>query len=91
MKKGMRTGLVASSMITDATPASFSAHVDHRSKQADIAYQQIKTINDLFGGNKGYGMDVIMGGGRAYYLPKENSGSLRTDSTNVIEVSLEMM
>ena len=34
--KGMATGLVTTSGITDATPASFAAHVEHRSDEASV-------------------------------------------------------
>ena len=33
-EKGMATGLVATSTVTHATPASFGAHVDYRKKEA---------------------------------------------------------
>ena len=89
IKKGMKTGLVATNPVTDATPAAFSSHVDHRNKQDIIAYQQIKQLSDLFKtDSKKHGLDILMGGGRAYFLPKEVDGSERTDSTDVTKVSL---
>ena len=36
-EKGMATGLVATSTVTHATPASFAAHVDYRKKEREIA------------------------------------------------------
>lgn len=90
IKKGMVTGLVATNPVTDATPAAFSAHVDHRNKQDTIAFQQIKQLSDIFGtSTKKYGVDLLMGGGRAYFLPKESDGSQRKDSTDVISVSFQ--
>ena len=46
-EKGMATGLVATSTITHATPASFAAHVDHRKKESEIALQYAKQEIDV--------------------------------------------
>lgn len=52
---GMATGLVATSSITHATPASFIAHVKSRTMMEDIAEDFLKTEIDLFiGGGKKY-------------------------------------
>lgn len=40
--RGWRTGLVATSRLTHATPASFSAHVSSRASEFDIAKQQVQ-------------------------------------------------
>lgn len=54
-KEGMATGLVATSSITHATPASFIAHVKSRADMQDIAEDFLKTDIDLFiGGGKKY-------------------------------------
>jgi len=47
-KRGLSTGLVSTSSITHATPASFIAHTADRSKYADIALFFLKTDIDLF-------------------------------------------
>ncbi|KAL9649174.1 hypothetical protein ABK040_004195 [Willaertia magna] len=83
--KGMKTGIVATTAITDATPASFSSHVSHRSKQADIAKQQVTLQAKMF--NKPFGIDLIMGGGKSYFLPNTNPNSLRKDNENLIELA----
>ncbi|MCH8959236.1 MAG: alkaline phosphatase [Proteobacteria bacterium] len=54
-KNGMRTGLVVSSPIQHATPAAFTAHVDHRDKYRQIASQQLEL-----------GVDLLLGGGARY-------------------------
>lgn len=72
-KKGMRTGLVVTSRITDATPASFSSHSVTRYAQEFIASQQVTK-----------GIDIMFGGGRDYYLPK-SEGGLREDGKNLLE------
>lgn len=47
-KKNMATGLVASSSITHATPASFIAHVEDRDMMEDIAADFLDTPVDIF-------------------------------------------
>jgi alkaline phosphatase len=56
----MSTGLLSTSRVTHATPASFAAHVDARSKEKEIAKQMV--FNNV---------DVVMGGGRGNMLPTE--------------------
>jgi len=55
-KKGFKTGLVSTSAITHATPASFIAHVDSRGSYEDIAGDFLKTEIDVFigGGIKNF-------------------------------------
>ena len=55
-EKGMSTGLVATSTITHATPASFAAHVDYRKKEHEIAIQYAQQE-----------IDVILGGGKKFW------------------------
>lgn len=53
--EGLSTGLVATSSITHATPASFIAHVKSRTMMESIALDFLKTDIDLFiGGGKKY-------------------------------------
>jgi len=66
--KGMATGLVATSTITHATPASFAAHVRTRQDEPEIARQLA-----------GKEIEVLLGGGRAYF-----DGSARPDSQNLL-------
>jgi alkaline phosphatase len=47
-KRGLSTGLVSTSAITHATPASFIAHTANRSKYADIALDFLHTDIDVF-------------------------------------------
>ncbi|HNW49510.1 MAG TPA: alkaline phosphatase [Prolixibacteraceae bacterium] len=46
--KGLKTGLVSTSSITHATPASFIAHQESRGSYEDIASDFLKTDIDLF-------------------------------------------
>jgi len=50
IEAGMPTGLVATSTITHATPASFYAHVEQRKQQEDIAEFFLKNQVDFFVG-----------------------------------------
>lgn len=75
--RGMATGLVATSRITHATPAAFSAHVVARSMENAIAAQQI--TKDI---------EVILGGGRRHFLP-EAEGGTRQDDRNLIAEARE--
>lgn len=50
---GRRTGLVATSTITHATPAAFGAHVGRRDCETEIARQYVEVT----------GVDVVLGGG----------------------------
>src|SRR5690606_28355548 len=55
-EKGMATGLVATSSITHATPASFAAHVPSRRMESEIARHIAERE-----------VDVILGGGRRFF------------------------
>ncbi len=57
-RRGMATGLVATSRLTHATPAAFAAHVPNRSMEDEIAAQMLS--QDI---------EVLMGGGRRHFLP----------------------
>lgn len=62
---GKATGVVTDSQVTDATPASFGAHVEDRDNQSEIARQYLT-------GSK---PDVILGGGEDYWYPEGESGA----------------
>lgn len=71
---GMATGLVTTTRVTHATPAAFAAHVVDRNMEAEIAQQLAAS-----------GVDVAMGGGRAYFLPLSAEGSLRADEEELLQ------
>jgi alkaline phosphatase len=81
---GMLTGLVVTSRITHATPASFSAHVIHRDMESEIAAQQIGDYPLL------RQVDLMMGGGRCFFLPNTTKGSCRTDGRDLIKEAKEI-
>jgi len=49
-EKGWNSGLISTSSITHATPASFYAHVEKRSMAEDIANQMVNSPVDFFAG-----------------------------------------
>lgn len=55
-RMGKATGLVTTTVVSDATPASFAAHAPDRYMHTDIAPQMLAS-----------GVDVLMGGGRAFF------------------------
>ncbi|KAG0299099.1 hypothetical protein BGZ97_003880, partial [Linnemannia gamsii] len=81
---GMLTGLVVTSRITHATPAAFSAHVVDRDMQADIAAQQIGDYSLM------RQLDLMLGGGRCFFLPNTTQGSCRTDGRDLIKEAQEL-
>jgi alkaline phosphatase len=64
-ERGLATGLVATSTITHATPASFAAHVPSRAMEVEIARQMAEQP-----------ITVLLGGGRAYFDPARRPDSL---------------
>jgi len=76
---GKSTGLVTNVQLADATPASFAAHNIDRRDYLGIAL-------DMFNHN----VDVLLGGGEDYFLPKGTAGCFpddgdRTDGRNLID------
>lgn len=78
------TGLVVTSRITHATPASFAAHVIDRDMETEIAHQMVG--ENLFGKS----LDLMFGGGECFFLPNTSVGSCRTDSLNVYHKAVEL-
>ncbi len=66
--RGWATGLVATSSITHATPASFAAHVPSRAQEFDIASDIVEAQ-----------VDVFLGGGTSWF-----DGATRPDSTDLL-------
>ncbi|MCX2742629.1 alkaline phosphatase [Mangrovivirga sp. M17] len=68
---GLSTGLVATSTITHATPASFIAHQPERSMHEEIAADFLKTD-----------IDVFLGGGRKYFKSRKDKRNLLEELEN---------
>lgn len=67
--EGKKTGVISTHSLTDATPAAFTAHVEHRDEYENIAKQQYE--NEY---------DVLLGGGRDYFLPDAQDGEDLTEA-----------
>ncbi|ORZ34774.1 alkaline-phosphatase-like protein [Catenaria anguillulae PL171] len=81
--KGFTTGLVATSRITHATPAGWSAHIVERDWENEIAAQQIGE-NVL-----GRSVDLMLGGGLRHFVPKSVKGSKRDDERDLLKEAVE--
>lgn len=76
---GKSIGLVTTTQVTHATPASFVAHVESRYQMNDIAEQFLSA-----------GVNVILGGGEDYFIPDYETGCYpepgeRIDGRNLID------
>jgi len=73
-KRGMGTGLVVTSTITDATPSVFASHIVSRKSQPEIALQLVKS-----------GVNVLLGGGKEFFIPKSIKESKRGDEQSLLD------
>ena len=69
---GLRTGVVTSTEVVDATPAAFLAHVDSRAERQAIA-DQIAASR----------VDLLAGGGRGWFQP-DAAGGRRRDGRDLL-------
>ncbi len=70
---GKETGIVTTTTVTHATPAVCYAHINSRNKEREIATQLVpgtKAYNRALGD----GLEVILGGGRMFFVPRSDSG-----------------
>lgn len=79
MQAGIRTGLVNSGSVVEPGTACFVTSVPNRKDSADIVKQLVES-----------GVDVILGGGEEWFLPKGKAGrhapdGLREDGLDLIE------
>ncbi|ODV94070.1 hypothetical protein PACTADRAFT_76711 [Pachysolen tannophilus NRRL Y-2460] len=81
--KGYMTGMVVTTRITDATPASFSSHAEYRYQEDLIAQQQLGDYP------LGRMVDLIIGGGKCHFLPNSIENGCRNDNLNLIEKALK--
>ena len=68
-----KIGLVTTAEIYDASPAAFSVHAKNRSDAQSIVDQYLAMEPD-----------VLIGGGRDYFLPKSAPGGKRSDGKDMI-------
>ncbi|OPY70040.1 MAG: Alkaline phosphatase precursor [Syntrophorhabdaceae bacterium PtaU1.Bin034] len=72
-KLNMAVGVVTNTEVEDATPAAMVAHTRRRADYNVIVKQFFES-----------GVDVLMGGGSANFLPKSTPGSRRQDEENYV-------
>lgn len=70
---GKKIGLVTTAEIYDASPAAFSVHAKNR-REAQSIVDQYHAMEP----------DVLLGGGRDYFLPKGAPGGKRSDGKDMI-------
>ncbi len=74
-KLDLAVGVVSDAEVQDATPAGMVAHTRRRADKPEITQM---FLDDR--------VDVLMGGGSAYFLPKSTPGSKRKDDKNYLEL-----
>ncbi len=81
--RGYGTGVVSTTRITHATPATTYSHVCNRNAENTIAAQMVPGgigYNAKLGAD---GLDVVLGGGRRHFLPNTSGGN-RNDARNLV-------
>jgi alkaline phosphatase len=76
IREGKAVGVVTTTSVTDATPASFMAHVPYRGEHEDIAGQIVES-----------GVNVVLGGGRMFFQPPPQGE--RRDGNDLVEIARE--
>ena len=72
-ERGMKVGIISSTAINDATPASFYAHVDSRKQFKDIVADMAASNFDFFGGGK-VAIDKLDNAETDYYQKLKSTG-----------------
>ena len=102
-QQGMRSGVVSTARITHATPAGAYAHYIERNWEDNddlsenaVTYGCKDIARQLVEFKHGDGVDVVLGGGRANFLPQyeadpeyESRSGKRTDKRNLINEWIE--
>ncbi|CAH0563870.1 unnamed protein product [Brassicogethes aeneus] len=96
--KGKKTGLVTTTRVTHASPAAIYAHTAARQWESDTNVLNYKEdpkmcediAHQLVHGDTGGNLNVVFGGGRRMFLPKEftdeeGEAGYRSDRVNLVE------
>lgn len=80
--QGLAAGVVTTTRVTHATPAATYSHICHRDLENDIA---AAVVPGGIGYNAalGAGLDVLLGGGTQFFLPKDKGGK-RADGRDLV-------
>ena len=82
---GRGTAVVTTTRVTHATPAATYSHLCHRDGENTIAAQLVPGGNGYNTALGSDGVDVILGGGSAHFVPKATAGSKRSDARDLID------
>src|SRR5690606_38197314 len=87
-ERGLSTGIVTTTRVTHATPAAAFGHAPHRDWEDDTALPEEARAagfpdlaRQLVEFSAGDGIDVVLGGGRAQFLPREQPDPERPELT----------
>lgn len=86
--KGKSVGAVTTTTVTHATPAATYAHICHRDAENTIAAQAVGGVG--YNTKLGNGLDVLLGGGRTYFLPTTGVGAAKGSRTDGRDLTAEM-
>jgi len=86
--KGKAVGAVSTARITHATPAATYSHICHRDAENNIAAQAI-VGGAGYNTKLGTGLDVLLGGGRDYFLPNTGVGVAKGKRTDGRDLTAE--
>jgi alkaline phosphatase len=67
-QRGLSVGIVSTARVTHATPAACYSHINSRDDEAAIALQALPS-DATFNRELGTGIDLILGGGRQFFVP----------------------
>lgn len=81
-RKGLLTGVVVTSRLTDATPAAFISHAASRAEEPLIASQMIGGKQNPLGERT---LDLAIGGGGCAFLPNSSAVSCRQDTEDTVQ------
>ncbi|MES2259339.1 MAG: alkaline phosphatase [Pseudomonadota bacterium] len=80
--QGLSAGVVTTTRVTHATPAATYSHVCHRDLENDIAAAAVPGGTG-YNSALGTGLDVLLGGGKQFFVPVKDGGK-RADGRDLV-------
>jgi alkaline phosphatase len=81
--KGWSAGVVTTTRVTHATPAATYSHICHRDLENDIAAAAVPGGAGYNGALGSTGLDVLLGGGKQFFVPTKDGGK-RSDGRDLV-------
>ncbi len=78
--RGLSTGIVTTTTLTHATPAALYAHIENRRSEEEIATALLPASGNPALGD---GVEILLGGGRAFFVPADEGG-VRADDRDLV-------